>query len=312
MATKRSSSKTKKNVPPKRRGRKPKKIIENDYNSDAEYNNLSENNEPTVILSLKVDPTKLIDINKTNQKKLKNIVNVDSSESSSSENIFSNDIPDDKTCNKCISSEKTIRILQKKLEKYEAKDVISKSSKIHYNNINLALYDTKKKINVKQVNNIKCWWDCNYFTGIPCFLPELYHNGIYYVIGCFCSFNCALAYNLFYLKDSKIYIRISLIYKIYREIYKIPPNEEIKIKEALPRELLEDFGGSMTLITFRELSKNIDKEYVKFYPPIKSINLVIEERTLDTNNNTSDSDLVIKRPKPIVKKNKICFSKSSK
>ena len=164
--------------------------------------------------------------------------------------MFKNDIPCDNTCGKCSKNEKALAIMKSKLEKYEQKDKIDKSNKIHNNKLNFISIDSGKKIVIKKTNT-KCWWDAHSFENLPCFLPELFHNDTYHVIGCFCSFNCALAYNLYYLKDSNIHHRISLIYKLYKELYGIGNDETLEIKVAPPKEILEDFGGDMNISTFR-------------------------------------------------------------
>src|SRR5271154_3974101 len=211
---------------PKRRGRRPKKILEDiDMIPDeVPQETVSESKDNSaVILRLNINPKRLkktanskktINTKKTvnakkigKQDKIQTIENSDSS----SEGIFKNDIPADSTCPRCAKNEKAVTLLKSKLEKYEKKDKIDKANKIYINKLKFISYNTKKKITITKTNN-KCWWDANKFTNLPCFLPELFHNNVYHVTGCFCSFNCALAYNLYYLKDSKIHQRKSLIF----------------------------------------------------------------------------------------------------
>ena len=49
-----------------------------------------------------------------------------------------------------------------------------------------------------EATNIKCWWCTLSFDDVPCFIPKKMRNGKYHVFGCFCSFNSAMAYNLYF------------------------------------------------------------------------------------------------------------------
>ena len=299
---------------PKRRGRRPKKILENiTTNSD----NLSDDgtqqkNNSAVILRLNIDPSKLKNIKKPQpikkikpQQPHKKIAYMDDDELS--DGMFKNDIPGDDTCHKCAKNEKIVSVLKSKLERYEKKEQFDKSNKIYSNKLNFISHSSGKKLTIKKTN-IKCWWDCHTFTTLPCFLPELFHNNIYHVTGCFCSFNCALAYNLYYLKDSKIYQRKSLIYKLYREMYGSSlEDDDIEIKEAPPKEILEDFGGDMSIDVFRRSLIMVKKEFIVFFPPIRPINITIEERNIENDDN-NDKEYVLKRSKPLAKKRSVISS----
>ncbi len=225
-------------------------------------------------------------------------------ENESSESMFKNDIPNDDLCQKCSKNEKTIMYLKSKLEKYEKKDNVDKTNKIYTNSIKFISYSTGKKISLKKTS-VKCWWDSHSFTSLPCFLPESYHNNTYHVTGCFCSFNCALAYNLYFLKDSKIYVRKALTCDLYREMYGLGPDDVVDIKEAPPKFILEDFGGQMSIDAFRKSFTVLNREYIVYMPPIKPINMYIEERNLGVDSADNDKEYVLKRTKPLNKKKSI-------
>jgi hypothetical protein len=309
MSKKTTSSKIFKENPKerrqKRRGRRPKKIIDDSekISGDGPNNGNQDYNDSAVILRLNIDPTKLKNIKSTSvipQKKCQ-------IEEETSEGMFRNDIPCDNKCYKCVKNEKLITILRTKLEKYEKKEKAERSNKIYYNKLNFISYITGKKISIKKTN-IKCWWDTYTFSNLPCFLPELLQNNTYHVSGCFCSFNCALAYNLYYLRDSKIYHRKSLVYKLYRELYGLGPDDTVDLREAPPREILEDFGGTMTIESFRESFVTINKEYVIYVPPIKPINIIIEEKNIETDGKNNDDGYILKRSKPLAKKRSVISS----
>lgn len=319
-----SGSKTQKPNIPKRRGRRPKKILENvdDISENSSQNEDDQKNNSAVILRLNIDPNRLKKMKpnkkhntgkkkeptkKSSKKKVDTDDDVPDEINEESDGMFKNDIPGDSVCQKCAKNEKSLNLLKSKLEKYEKKEKIDRSNKIYNNDLNFISYKSGKKTIIKKTN-CKCWWDAHNFTSLPCFLPELYHNNTYHVTGCFCSFNCALAYNLYFVKDSKIHQRKALIYKLYRELYRLNSDEIIEIKEAPPKEILEDFGGKMSIDIFRRSFATINKEYIRYIPPIKPITLTIEERNIDTNDDGDDKKYVLKRSKPLAKKRSVISS----
>ena len=290
---------------PKRRGRRPKKIINNNEKPWKTNNNGDDNKaDGAIILRLKLDPAKIAAVKKSTSM-TKNTDNL--SDEDISEGMFHNDIPNDAICRKCLKHEKTIETLRIKLDRYETKEKTNNATKFHTNKLNFVMLNDNKNV-ILQKTNIKCWWDACNFDTIACSLPEFYHNSTYHILGCFCSFNCALAYNLYHLKDSKIYQRKSLTYKLYREIYDIDPDEQIDIKEAPPRELLQDFGGDMATDRFRASFATINKTYSIYIPPLKPINMIIEERNVENNDIDTDRKYVLKRENPLNKKKSVITS----
>jgi hypothetical protein len=129
------------------------------------------------------------------------------------------------------------------------------------------------EIIVDNPTNIVCWWCTHKFDTIPCFLPEDFTDGKFYVLGCFCSFNCAVAYN-FSLNDYKVWDRYSLLNKMY---YIINGKHE-HITMSPPREILEKFGGTISIEEFRKSLVSCTKEYRLVLPPMIPIIPFIEER----------------------------------
>ena len=146
---------------------------------------------------------------------------------------------------------------------------------------------------IQKSTNIACWW-CTYtFNTIPCFIPERYFDNKYYVFGCFCSYNCAAAYNLS-LNDYKIWDRHSLLNKMYNIFNKI--NDSI-IPAPLKESLIK-FGGHISIDEFRNNSKKCNKEYRLIYPMLEQIIPILEER--DNNQlNTNNDNIKLKRTKPL-------------
>lgn len=150
---------------------------------------------------------------------------------------------------------------------------------IHTIPLNVAFVDNKNgKTVICEKTNIACWW-CTYtFDTLPCFIPERYSDNKFYVFGCFCSFDCASAYNL-NLNDYKVSDRNSLIKKLCFTIK--GTNDEIPV--APPREVLEKFGGPLSIEEYRMVSRTINKEYKLLFPPMVNLAVCIEEKAKDRN-----------------------------
>ena len=175
----------------------------------------------------------------------------------------------------------------------------------------LNLFDLKDKILIPKKTNICCWW-CTYnFDCLPTYLSEKYADNKFYVSGCFCSFNCAGAYNL-HLNDNKIWERYSLLKQMYYIINKekILSINDIEINISGPRELLDKFGGPMKIEEYRKNSKILGREYHKLIPPFLPISVGFEEITNSKtnknininsiiNSSNKNDNVIIKRNKPL-------------
>ncbi len=156
--------------------------------------------------------------------------------------------------------------------------------------------------------DINCWWCCHSFNNAPCAIPIKYVKDIFYVYGCFCSFNCALSYN-FTTNVNKKWERVSYLHLLYKKLYNV---NEVVLDYAPERQCLKMFGGYMDIEQFRN-SKN--KTYNVVYPPMICIIPQLQETeiVMDKTNNkiqTHLSDeriqkasdkLKIKRDKPLYK-----------
>ena len=172
---------------------------------------------------------------------------------------------------------------------------------------NLKIYTMEGEKFIPQKTNIPCWW-CTYnFDWLPVGLPEYYHNSMFHVRGCFCSFNCMASYNL-NINDTRVWDRYSLMKLLYYYINKdkITSVADIVINPAGPKELLEKYGGSMTIEEYRKNSKIIGKEYHTLIPPFFPIGTGFEECTTSkTNAKTMNiHNILSSNSKDITKKNK--------
>lgn len=175
------------------------------------------------------------------------------------------------------NKERVIKKLKEELSIYKSNISENNTTAIRENkyfpiNVNLIDNNTGKTL-ISEKTNLACWW-CTYnFDSPPCFIPERYDNEKYYVFGCFCTFNCAVSYNL-NMGDYKIYDRYSLIKKLYHYIH--ASDDEILI--APSREVLEKFGGPLTITEFRKNFKHCNKEYKLLMPPMIPIVPFVEEK----------------------------------
>jgi hypothetical protein len=136
--------------------------------------------------------------------------------------------------------------------------------------------------------DIACWWCTYQFNSFPCFIPDKYINNTFYVFGCFCSFNCASAYNM-NLADYKVSERNSILRKLYAIIY----GNYSEIPLAPSREVLKKYGGPISIEEYRQLFSNITKEYKLLLPSMLNQNVYIEEKIIDKNNLDKNNKLSI-------------------
>lgn len=275
----------------KKRGRKPKNIINNlNLSIDKNVNNKEEKTEEeNIILHLPITLNYIInyDNNKDISLFIKNEDEQKKIEDSETTSI--------NTCGN--TSIKNTKVL--KTESNISPSI--SSSKITCNNVN--------KITTHNLvfnNNVKCWWCKNLFEMPPVQLPEDYYNNTFYCIGHFCSFNCTKSYNLD-LNDLLLWKRESLLNLLYYLTY-----SEYKYIEPSPHWLiLEEFGGILSIDDFRHNSIVNVKDYLILHPPLISRQIQIEESykinklrevPIDKLNkiySDINNDYMIKRNKPI-------------
>lgn len=209
-----------------------------------------------------------------------------------------------------------LAIKKLKDENVELKKYLSDITPMYFTEVKvypseLNLFDTQQNKLVPITTNLCCWWCTYQFVNLPTYLPEKYSDNNFYVYGCFCSFNCAGAYNLS-LGDDKVWNRYSLLKLMYYMINKNKINSicDVEINIAGPKELLDKYGGHMTIEEYRKNSKILGREYHKLIPPFIPINTGFEEITNSKNNSNlpnlssimnsnKNSDNIIKRTKPL-------------
>ena len=117
-----------------------------------------------------------------------------------------------------------------------------------------------------ETTRVHCWWCTLKFSNSPIGLPIKYQNGKYKTLGCFCSYNCALSYNLLNSVNDKNE-RTCLLHQLYKQ--KI--NEYKPIKPAPPKEILTIYGGNVTIEKYKKELVTNTATYSVLVPPLISI-----------------------------------------
>ena len=180
------------------------------------------------------------------------------------------------------SNDKEIKLLKNKID--ELTEKLNKYEKLN-----------KPCINPLLNNSSKCWWDKNYYTTPNVELPEHYYNNMFYGEGHFCSYNCAMAFNID-INDENVSKRNSLLYLHHKRTYKT----DIIIVPASSWKILTDFGGSVDIKEFRDnfISNKINYMYIK--PPFVSRISYVEKVPINEDPIIiKTNEYVLKRTKPL-------------
>ena len=122
--------------------------------------------------------------------------------------------------------------------------------------------------------SVHCYWCCHRFKNVPIGIPLTYNEdaGKFMVYGCFCSCECAAAYNMDSKESSdETMTRYSLINMLAREL------GHCKLVRPAPNRLvLSMFGGPMSIDEFRERCHTSRLVLVNF-PPMMTVTQQVEE-----------------------------------
>ena len=161
--------------------------------------------------------------------------------------------------------------------------------------------------------NIHCWWCSLKFDTPPISLPIKCVKNTFHVMGCFCSYNCAMAYNM---KNSEksAWERSSLLHLLMKKDLGVSKT----IVSAPPKEIMSIYGGTVSIKEYKKNLINNNTSYNILLPPLVSIIPQIE--TMANNQNTEEyipvNDLRVKkatqslrlaRNKPLPNKNTLEF-----
>jgi len=173
-------------------------------------------------------------------------------------NIINNE-KNDKNCNLDPTPYQNICYFVNDLEN------ISCDNEYYHNN---NIYNT----NIKNKSN--CFWCCHSIDNIIYGMPYNYDsiNDIFYILGSFCSLQCANAYNFSINSGSDKVWEINSWIQMLANRYGFKTN----IRPAPNKYLLTMFGGNLTIDEFRKAHLDEIKTYVLNIPPMISINTSAE------------------------------------
>ncbi len=138
-------------------------------------------------------------------------------------------------------------------------------------------------------NNVCCFWCChNINANLKYGMPYNYDtiNDTFFVIGSFCSLQCANAYNF------SINCGSDKVWEINSWIQMIGKRNgyEKFIRPAPSKYLLKMFGGNLNIDEFREAHLNNNKTFILNTPPMISINTTSEILNTSYLNKISDNN----------------------
>jgi hypothetical protein len=140
-------------------------------------------------------------------------------------------------------------------------------------------------------SSIACLWCCEKFSGRPCIIPSYVMNDVWQVYGNFCTPQCSMAYLISEQMDTHTrWERISLLNRLYTTFL------SGRIYPAPPREVLQRFGGKVTIDEFRSICDSQRIRIDIHMPPMVSILASIDTKPIDfyeTPLRTSSSQPVI-------------------
>lgn len=120
--------------------------------------------------------------------------------------------------------------------------------------------------------SISCYWCCHRFENAPIGIPVNVVNDRFEVYGCFCSLECAAAYNFDNnTNQDEMWERYNLLNLLSRRM-----KLENVVKAAPPRLSLKIFGGHLDIDAFRGFHKTKKLININF-PPMTSITQQLEE-----------------------------------
>lgn len=175
--------------------------------------------------------------------------------------------------------------------------------KLKYKIFRLTKKETIDVTNSNFKKNTKCWW-CKYTFETPSVsLPEAYFNNKFLCIGNFCSYNCAMSYNIDI--NDNVSKKTSLLNLLYYMTYGL----EEKIKVAPDWRMLEDFGGNLSIDNFRKCSLVNNCDYTLLHPPLETrvhkfeknykLQTSLKSNSMYQHMLEDTDELILKRSKPI-------------
>ena len=276
-----SNNNTVKQVIKRKRGR-PRKNIEREIPQNRVKKNEKKKDENIVLFLALTDSNKSEEDNRftvhdteTGNNAVDSISDTDNSDSMSEFNIENKHLNIKMLIEEIKKRDKIIFNLRNKIG-CSSNLTTNKPLNINYHCVQLNDIDGNNKFIPKETE-YDCWWCDESFENLPAYLVNNYKNGIYYIFGNFCSFNCALKYNSKMLNDNKTATRYALTNNLRIKV----TGNNTPIKMAGDRELLKSKGGLYTIEKFREGFNCISSQLRINMPPLIPLLHVIEEDRRD-------------------------------
>lgn len=261
-----------KDGPKSRRGRKPKnpvKKISKEENKNSE--------EETVVTHLNINMEEVTkEIENTNE-----VSDNDSSIFIKNENIEKNNKPKDKK-------------IKFEIHENNIEEIKEKISELQQKLIHLNKNKKPKTIKSKFKKGTKCFWCRNSFNNPAVQLPYQFSSEIFKCKDNFCSWNCAVSFNL-EINDEFVMKRYSLINLMYYMTYGI----FTVIKPANHWRTLEEYGGYQSIKEFRKNLLFNDDDYLLLHPPMESLYSSFEKIHVKPRLSEESDELVLKRTTPL-------------
>jgi len=272
---------------PKKRGRKPKggKIIEKKKNIVTETDVL-----PNIILHLKCKNKQnqnLSEFSYNPQLQVPESYNIDSNNKYENLNY--------EIINKSQESK------QNETEEKIINNEVEKTEQVSHKELWFKLKELQNNLHINNDNNKKsaCFWCTCDFDNPAIHIPKFFINNNYEAYGCFCSPQCAVSFLMNENIDSSIrFERYHLLNYIYGEVYNYTKN----IKPAPnPYYLLDKFQGNLSINEYRSLSAN-DSLLLIVNKPLTRVMPELHEDNVLSSTTVSDNNYALKRN--IKRKNK--------
>jgi hypothetical protein len=121
--------------------------------------------------------------------------------------------------------------------------------------------------------SVHCYWCCHRFSNVPVGLPVKFANDRFHVVGCFCSLECACAYN-FTSHDSidECLNRYTLVNALSNRL-----GFGRTVQPAPDRLALSIFGGHLEIDEFRAFSSATKRHVIVNSPPMLTVTQQVEE-----------------------------------
>lgn len=131
-----------------------------------------------------------------------------------------------------------------------------------------------------------CYWCCHKCDNITLGIPIKMKDGLFYVNGCFCSFECMTAHNFDSVDN------IHNVWETYNLINLMAKKFEYKniIYPAPPRKCLQMFGGFMDINEFRNYNNTSKIININTYPVVTVVDQVEEINDFYHKQQNKDSD----------------------